>query len=144
MTTIKKIPNKTAVIINLISIGLALVVHLLVIAEVIPYTWINGGRSVTLEAQQQLSNMSVFILAAMALVNVCAAKTTWRHKAIAIVLAVLLWLLFAYSILGIVQQLFGTLFEKLCMSLLCIVNAVMYFRLALEKRYFFVYKGSPI
>ena len=134
MKTIKKIPIKTAVIINIICIFLALAVHLLVIARVIPFTWINGGRSESLQAQPQLSFMSIWILLGMVVLNLCAIKSVWRYKAFGVVLTVLFWLLLAYSVFGAIQQIAGTLFEKLCMSVLCIANALMYFRLAIEKR----------
>jgi len=49
-------------------------------------------------------------------------------------LKVLLWVLFIYSIIGVLQQFLGTPFERFFMSILCIVNVVMYFRLTTEKR----------
>ena len=135
MRAIKKIPVKTAVMVNVACILIVLAFHLLVIARVIPFFWINGGRSESFQAQRQLSFSSVWILLGMAAINFCALKKAWKPKAAGIVLTALFWLLFAYSLFGTAQQLLGTVFEKLCMSLLCIANALMYFRLAVEKRW---------
>jgi hypothetical protein len=124
----------TAGIINIVAIVVAIIVHLLVILQAIPYTWINGGRSVSLEAQQQTSVISIVVLIIMALINIYFVKANSWSNVLFVIRATVLWLLFAYSVVGTVIQLIGTPFEKICMSLLCIVNVGMYFRLAIEKR----------
>lgn len=132
MHLIRKISLKTAGSINIAAIIMAAIVHLLVILQVMPYTWINGGRSASLEVQQQISMTSIFILVIMALTNFCIIKTVRWNKVVYILRSICLWLLFIYSIIGAVMQLFGTPFEKICMSVLCVVNTTMYFRLAVE------------
>lgn len=132
MNWIRKISLKTAGSINIAAIIMAAIVHLLVILQVMPYTWINGGRSVSMEVQQQVSMTSIFILAVMALINLWIIKTVRWNQVVYILHAICLWLLFIYSVIGAIMQLFGTPFEKICMSVLCVVNAIMYFRLAVE------------
>jgi hypothetical protein len=131
MNHIKKINIKTTGYINISAIFAAVLVHLLVTFQVIPYTYINGGRSISFAGARQTSILSIIILVSMVFVNFWALLSVKRYV---IFLKILLWILFIYSVFGIIQQLMGTLFEKIGMSVVCLVNAIMYLRLALEKR----------
>lgn len=129
----RKIKHETAATTNIAAIFLAIAVHIMVIIQVIPYDWINGGRSHSLQEQQHTSMISIVILIIMVLVNLWSCRAAIRSKGLELVRVTILWMLFAYSILGTVMQLFGTPFEQICMSVLCLVNAVMYFRLAISR-----------
>jgi hypothetical protein len=131
MNLIRKLSLKTAGYVNIIAIIITVITHLLIIFQVIPFTYLNGGRSLTIAGARQTSIISIFILALMIVVNIWALK---RLKKYIPLLKIMLWVLFAYSIFGTVQQLLGTTFEKFCMSILCMINVIMYFRLAIEKR----------
>ena len=133
MNWIRKLDLKVAAYVNIAVIIVAIIVHFLVMIQVMPFTWINGGRSVNLAAAQQTSITSIAVLTVMILINLWACALL-PIKKLMILLKVLLWILFAYSIFGMIQQLFGTAFERFSMSILCITNMIMYFRLAIEKR----------
>jgi fumarate reductase subunit D len=133
MPWLRKIDIKTAGYINIIILAVVICIHLLVIFGVMPFTWINGGRSASFEIGQQTSIVSIVILFVMILVNIWAAGII-RINRFVTVLKILMWIFFAYSLVGLVQQLMGTTFEKFGMSILCLVNMIMYFRLAIEKR----------
>ena len=131
MNWLRTLDLKTAGYVNIAVIIIAIIVHLLVIFQILPFTWINGGRSASLADAQQTSVISIAILIAMILVNLWACALL-PVKGLMPLLRVLLWVLFAYSILGMIQQLLGTAFERFSMSILCIISAVMYFRLAIH------------
>lgn len=133
MNLIKRISLKTAGYLNIAAILAAIMTHLLVIFQIMPYTWINGGRSENFPMGQRTSLISIGILVVMLLINFWACGLIPIKKAL-MLLKVLLWILFVYSVFGLVQQLFGTTFEKFFMSILCLINVLMYFRLAIEKR----------
>lgn len=133
MNRIKKLNLKVASYLNIVAIIIAIIVHFLVIFQIVPYNWINGGRSIDLASAQKTSVISIGILLVMILINLLAYKM-FKNKKIVIVLKILLWILFVYSIFGFLQQLFGTTFEKFSMNLLCLVNVIMYYRLAIEIR----------
>lgn len=123
---------KVAAYLNIAVIMIGIIVHLLVIFQLLPFSWINGGRSETLASAQQTSIISIVILIAMILINLWACKLFTIEKP-KMILKVLLWILLVYSLFGVLQQLLGTPFEMFCMSILCIINVVMYFRLVSEK-----------
>ncbi len=133
MDRIRKINLKVAGYLNITALIVTIIVHALVIINLMPFTWINGGRSTNFAIGQQTSIFSIGILLVMIFVNMWACGVIKVRKYLT-VLKVLLWTLFVYSIFGLVQQLLGTTFEKLYMSILCLINIVMYFRLAIEKR----------
>jgi putative effector of murein hydrolase LrgA (UPF0299 family) len=131
MRLIRKLSLKTAGYINIAAISASVIVHLLLIFQTIPYTYLNGGRSPTLTAARQTSIISIIILFLMILINLWAVLFKEKFTSL---LKALLWLLFVYSVFGTIQQFLGTTFEKVGMSILCIINVIMYFRLAIEKR----------
>ena len=133
MNWIRKIDLKVAAYLNVVAIMIAIIVHLLVIFQIMPFSWINGGRSETLAIAQRISIISIVVLTVMILINLWACALLPVEKYVKI-LKIVLWILFAYSIFGVLQQLLGTPFERFCMSTLCIINVVMYFRLVIEKR----------
>ena len=133
MNWVREIDLKVAGYLNIAVIIMTIIVHLLVVFQVMPFTWINGGRSATFAIGRQTSIISIGILIVIILVNMWACKLI-RVKKCIIIMKALLWFLFVYSIFGLVQQLLGTTFEKFIMSIVCTVNVIMYFRLAIENR----------
>ena len=133
MGLIKKLNLKAAGCINIAALATTIVVHCLVIFKVLPFTWLNGGRSATFESGMQTSIISIGILFLMILINLFACEVIRVNK-FAAVLKMLLWVLLIYSIFALAQQLLGTPFEKFVMSILCLVNVLMYLRMAVEKR----------
>jgi hypothetical protein len=134
---IKKLNLKMAGIISIAVAGLTIIVHLLVIFQVMPYTWINGGRSVSYEAACQTSISSIVILLIGMPINLIASKIIpiKLNKFWAVILTVILWLGVPFTCAGVILQLLGSMFEKCCMSIINFLAAVVSIRIALEKRW---------
>lgn len=130
---IKKISLKTAGSICILISILTIIFHLLVIFKIMPFTWINGGMSETFEIALKTSFIGIVILLLWIPIYVVAGG--WISlKKFKWLLTTLLWVIFVFSSVSIVLQFLGTPFEKMCTSFLSIINAIMTFRLAIEKR----------
>ncbi len=133
---IKRIGVKQAGKIYISMNILTVIVHLLVIFGMIPYTWTNGGRSATYETARQISLNSIpyfVVLTGIVLVSSGFVKVKWNSVTKTII-SILLWINVAYTFLGLIFQFLGTPFEKVVMSLVCITCIIMGIRLAIEKR----------
>lgn len=130
---IKKISLKTAGSTCILISILTIIFHLLVIFKIMPFTWINGGMSETFEIALKTSFIGIVILLLWIPIYVVAGG--WISlKKFKWLLTTLLWVIFVFSSVSIVLQFLGTPFEKMCTSFLSIINAIMTFRLAIEKR----------
>lgn len=120
-------------IIGLINV----LIHCMVIFSILPFTWVNGGRTATLEAATSLSFNSI----AMTLFNILIVLIASQiipvklNKFWGIALSVFLIVTLPMSLMGIVQQFMGTTFEKCIMSLVTIVGFCADTRIAFEKRW---------
>lgn len=114
----------------------AIAVHVLVLTHILPYTWINGGRSASFQAAFQTSLSSiVMILIGIPITLIASRIIPLRlNKFWTILLIIWLWVGIPLDLAGIVQQFLGTVFEKLCMSVVTIIGFAMDFRIAVEKR----------
>lgn len=61
---IRKFDLRKAGICSIASRGIGIILHILVIANIIPYLWVNGGRTETFAAAQQISTSSIVMLLA--------------------------------------------------------------------------------
>jgi len=132
-TMIKKINLRTAGLISVVISLITIAIHTLVIFKVMPFTWINGGRSETFEIAKQTSTISIIILIVGIFISFWACGII-HFKKFKKLLTAILWISFAYACIGIILQLIGTPFERFFTSILCIINAIATFRLAIEKR----------
>ena len=132
MNMLKKIDLKKAALINIFVIALAIIVHFLVIIQVIPYNWVSGGQLETYEMQKQVSIFSILILLVTVPINLWGGKIILKNK-FYVLLKILLIILCAYFAIGFFMQILGTLFEKIAMSVLCLIHFIMYLRMAIEK-----------
>lgn len=130
---IKKINLKTAGIISAAIAFITIIIHTLVIMKVMPFTWIGGGRSESFEIAKQSSTLSIIILMAGIFISLWACGII-PIKKFKMVLSVILWISFVFACLGAILQFLGTPFEKVFTSILCIINAIVTYRLAIEKR----------
>ncbi len=94
----------------------AIITHVLILLKVIPYTLVNGGRSVSFEAQAKLSkaNIMIAIIGTLFMGLIVFNTGLTRHWLGLIIFGVisLFW------ILGFVMQLLGTRLEKIVMSVI--------------------------
>ena len=134
---IKKLDLKMAGIISIAIAVLTIAVHLLVVFQVMPYTWINGGRSASYEIARQTSINSVIIfLFGMPITLIaCRIIPVKLNKFWTVLLTVYLWINVLLTCIGVAEQLLGTIFEKCCMSIVVLVALIVGLRIALEKRW---------
>ena len=114
----------------------AIAVHAMVLFQILPYEWINGGRSPSYQAANQTSINSIIMIVISILITLIASKLIplELNKFWTILLIIWLWIGIPLDIVGIIQQLLGTVFEKSFMSIVTIIGFIMDFRIAIEKR----------
>ncbi len=104
--------------------------HLLVLAHLIPYNLVSGGRSPSYSAQAAQSVVSIVVLAALALLTHALTTnkpaTKWRTN--------MLYALSAFWFVGLLAQFAGTEFERLVLAPLLLVGFICHLRLAVEAR----------
>jgi hypothetical protein len=105
-------------------------------SHVLPYTWINGGRSTSYQAAFKTSLSSIITILISILITLIASRIIplRLNKFWTIVLIIWLWIGIPLDMIGIIQQFLGTIFEKSCMSIVTIIGCIMDFRIAMEKR----------
>lgn len=132
---IEKIRLKQAGLIYVSMNILVVIINLLVIFKLMPYTWINGAQTATYAITRHASLKSIqhcviefpIILVACEIFRVEWNDTTKK------VFSILLWVFVGVNFLSLVMQLQGTLFQKCVMSVIYAVNIIMAIRLAMEK-----------
>lgn len=123
---------KSASITALVYYVATLLVHLLVIAHVLPYNWINGGQSTSYDMQVNVSLVSMtalLVLGALTYLTTPFSKVpkgVWTR--------IVLWVIVIFWTLSFVLQILGTPFEKLVMAPLVLMGIIATLRLALEPR----------
>jgi hypothetical protein len=132
---LKRITLKQAGLIYISMNIVTIIVHLSVIFGLMPYTWINGGRSATYEIARQTSINSIpyFVIGLPIILIACEIIRVRWNSIVKKTFFILLWIVVAYTCLGLIMQLLGTPFEKSVMSVVCAVSIIMGIRLAIEK-----------
>ena len=137
LTWIRKFNLKKAGYIS-VSIGFVnIIVHILVITGVLPYLWVNGGRSESFSTAQSTSFSSIIITLISILITLIASQIipVRLNRFWGIAISVFLIVTLPISFIGIVSQFLGTLFEKCVMSIVTIVGFCADTRIAFEKRW---------
>ncbi|MFP7494574.1 hypothetical protein SFC66_12350 [Terribacillus saccharophilus] len=129
---IRNINIKTAILLGLCFYTLIILIHTLVISGILPYTWVNGGRSESFEAQIKISFISIIISIMGGLFTIFAGenKAVRFKRSVAVLSRFIVVLCF----LGFIQQLLGTTFEKLVCSFIVLLGIISNLRLAVETR----------
>ncbi|WHZ05684.1 hypothetical protein QNH48_14085 [Neobacillus sp. YX16] len=129
---IRKINLKTAVFMGICFYSLTMLLHVLIISGVIPFTWVNGGRSDAFTTQLPISIFNIIIcIIGGVFTLVVAGNTLYKHKRGRTVIC---WFFVALWSFGFCQQLLGTPLEKLVGSLLLLLGVISNLRMAIEKR----------
>ena len=95
------------------SIGIiTIIVHILVIIGVLPYLWVNGGRSESFSAAQSTSFSSIVITVISILITLIASQIipVRLNRFWGIAISAFLIVTLPLSFIGIVSQFLGTLF----------------------------------
>lgn len=114
-----------------------ILVHVMIIVSIIPYKWVNGGRTATLAEAINISFSSIVITAVNILIVLIASQIipVKFNKFWGIVLSAFLIVTLPMSFMGIVQQFLGTVFEKCVMSVVTIIGFCADTRIAFERRW---------
>lgn len=126
-----KISQRTVRILIVLFYSLTIFIHILIIARIIPYLWVNGGMSQSYEAQVIQSIVSILIVIAIFIyVWIMFAPNkkikNWQKR--------ILYGIAALWGLGLVQQLFGTPFERYTMSIVVAVGFISHILLVRKIR----------
>ena len=131
MGKLRKINMKIAVFIGVIFYSLTILIHLLIISEIIPFTWVNGGRSESFAAQLPISIISTIIAIIGGVFTVIVGRNIlYKYKR---GITVICWFFVVLWSFGFIQQLFGTPFEKMFCSLILLLGVISNLRMAIEK-----------
>lgn len=120
--------NKTIFKLSYLFYGLVLLTALLIILKVIPYTWVNGGRSASYNAQVQVSmaNIVIAFLGFLYVLTNQRAKKLQANK----LFRGFKWALVPFWGLSLVLQFLGTPFEIFLMSPVVLLGLYTHFNLA--------------
>ncbi len=134
---IRKFDLKKTGIVNVSVCFVNIIVHVLVILKVLPFQWVNGGRTESYEMACQISVGSIVGMIVCILITMIASKIIplKLNRFGGIALSVLLIAMLPFSLLGVIQQFFGTLFEKCVMSAVAAIGFCSAARIAIEKRW---------
>lgn len=134
---IRKIDIKKAGVCSATIGVINIIVHILIITQIMPYTWINGGRSVSFELARQTSSSAIYITIFNIIIALIASRIIplKMNKFWSIFLTVFLVATLPLGLVGIVEQFLGTMFEKCFMSIVAIIGFLSDTRIAVEKRW---------
>ena len=134
---IRKFDLKKTGFVNVSVCFVNIIVHVLVILKILPYQWVNGGRTESYEMACQISVASIVVMIVCIFITLIACKIIplKLNRFWEIALSVLLIAMLPFSLLGVIQQFLGTLFEKCVMSIVALVAFCTATRIAFEKRW---------
>ena len=123
---------KTAVFMGIIFYSLTISIHTLIIIGIIPFSWVNGGRSESFATQLPISIINIIISIIGGVFTLIFGRNilyTYKRG-----ITIICWLFVVLWSFGFIQQLFGTPFEKMVCSLLLFLGVISNLRMAIEKR----------
>lgn len=134
---IRRFNLKKAGICSIVIGGINIIVHILVIVDIIPYLWVNGGRTESFVVAQQISTSSIIMTIISILITLIASQIIpiklnkfWR-----ITLSIFLIITLPLTLMGVIQQFLGTTFEKCVMGIVTVIGFCADTRIAFEKRW---------
>lgn len=128
---IRTIKWKTAVNMGIWFYTLTLLLHVLILCGVIPFTIVNGGRSQDFETHVPISILNIIISLIGGIFTLIIGGNLLKHKKGIIVVC---WFFVALWSFGFAQQLVGTTFERLFCSILLLLGVIANLRMAIEKK----------
>lgn len=134
---IRKINLQKAGWVSVTIAVIGIILHILVLNKVVPYQWVNGGRTESFEMAKQISSSSMMILVVNLFITLIAAQIIpiKLNRICSILLSIFLIGTLPFSFVGIIQQCLGTLFEKCTMSIVTLIGFLADVRVAVEKRW---------
>ncbi|MFF2754464.1 hypothetical protein ACFVR1_12055 [Psychrobacillus sp. NPDC058041] len=123
---------KTAIFMGIIFYSLAILIHLLIISGIIPFTWVNGGRSESFATQLPLSLISTVISIIGGVFTLIVGRNILNKYKRGI--TIICWFFVVLWSFGFIQQLLGTPFEKMVCSFILLLGVISNLRMAIEKK----------
>ncbi|MDR0851071.1 MAG: hypothetical protein LBN36_01115 [Clostridiales Family XIII bacterium] len=122
------------------SVGVSIIgmiVHLLVLLQVIPFSWINGGNTTSFEAQLPISIVSILVLILLALLALIGSKIipVKLNTFLTVLLVVVLIVKIPYDLVECLLQFMGTPFERSFLGIVLFIGFLADSRIAVEKRF---------
>ena len=111
--------------------SLTILIHVLIISGIIPFTWVNGGRSESLATQLPISIINTIISIIGGVFTILVGGNIFSKYKRGI--TVICWIFVVLWSFGLIQQLLGTPFEKMFISLLLLLGVISNLRMAIEK-----------
>ena len=129
---LRKINMKTAVYMGICFYSLTILIHVLIISGIIPFTWVNGGRSKSFDTQLPISIINTIIsIIGGVFTLIVGGNILYKYKR---EITVICWFFVLLWSFGFIQQLLGTPFEKMVCSLILLLGVISNLRMAIEKR----------
>jgi hypothetical protein len=129
---LRKINMKTALFMGIGFYTLTFLIQVLIISGIIPLTWVNGGRSETFATQLPISIINIIIsIIGGVFTLIVGGNIVDKYKRGITIICCFFVIIWSF---GFIQQLFGTPFEKMVMSLLLLLGVISNLRMAIEKR----------
>ncbi|MBS2967799.1 hypothetical protein J9317_03290 [Metabacillus sp. KIGAM252] len=129
---LRKMHLKTAVFLGVVFYSLTLLIHVLIITGIIPFTWVNGGRSESFAAQLPISIFSIMICIFGGVFTLLAGEVRFNQYKRGI--TGICWFFVVLWSVGLILQLLGTPFEKMVCSFILVLGVISNLRMAIEKR----------
>lgn len=121
---------KTAIYMGICFYSLTFLIQVLIISGIIPFTWVNGGRSESLATQLPISTINIIIsIIGGVFTLIVSGNMLYKYKR---GITVMCWFFVVLWSFGFIQQLLGTPFEKMVMSLILLLGVISNMRMAIE------------
>ena len=122
---------KTAVNMGICFYSLTFLIQVLIISGIIPLSWVNGGHSESLATQLPISIINIIISIIGGVFTLLIGRNIlYKYKR---GITVICWFFVVLWSFGFIQQLLGTPFEKMVMSLVLLLGVISNMRMAIEK-----------
>jgi len=129
---LRKVNMKTAVNMGICFYPLTFLIQVLIISGIIPLTWVNGGRSESLTTQLPISIINIIIsIIGGVFTLLVSGNILYKYKR---GVTIICWFFVVLWSFGFIQQLLGTPFEKMVVSLVLLLGVISNMRMAIENR----------
>ena len=129
---LRRMNMKTAVIIGICFYSLTILINVLIISGIIPFTWVNGGRSESYATQLPISIINIIIsIIGGVFTLIVDGNILYKYRR---GITIICWLFVVLWSFGFILQLLGTPFEKMVCSFILILGVISNLRMAIEKR----------
>ena len=106
--------------------------NVLIISGIIPFTWVNGGRSESFATQLPISIINIIISIFGGVFTLFVnGNILYKYKR---GVSIICWVFVVLWSFGFILQLLGTPFEKMVCSFILILGVISNLRMAIEER----------